>query len=260
MRLKITCIMFIISLFVLHNASSEQALPDIKTQYDTGYFLSAPGNGVLVVIGVASRRRTETEERDAALDDAAFKVSCYMGITGKEIREHRASGTFFGFISAVAPTDIVHDTDYSKYREALVYEETKDVLRTTDAVFVRCTYPVSVMNPIKYIPVITNGKPDWTHAPPTEIAGLLAGVGFAGKQRRLSETIAKSYKNAIVALLTRVSTDMVVRDTDSAGHGALSETLQVSEGALSGFLVLETWIDPKTKSVWTLAVAKGITE
>jgi hypothetical protein len=51
---------------------------------------------------------------------------------------------------------------------------------------------------------------------------------------------------------------MVVRDTDAAGRGALSETLQVSEGALSGFLVLETWIDPKTKSVWTLAVAMGV--
>jgi hypothetical protein len=49
---------------------------------------------------------------------------------------------------------------------------------------------------------------------------------------------------------------MVVRDTDAAGRGALSETLQVSEGALSGFLVLETWIDPETMAVWTLAVVR----
>jgi hypothetical protein len=256
MRRKVACITFIVSLIVLQSASPEQAPPDIKAQYDMGYFLTPPENGVLVVIGVASRRRSRTEELEAALDDAARKVACYMGITGKVIRERRASGSFFGF-SAAVQTDIVFDTGYGKYREALVYDEAKDILRAVDAVFVRCAYPAPEMNPIQYTPAITDGTPEWVHSPPQEISGFLVGVGFAGKQRWFSETITKAYENAIAALLSRVSTTMTVRDTDEAGRGAVSEIVEVAEGVLSDFLVLETWIDPKTQSVWTLAVVKG---
>jgi hypothetical protein len=218
-----------------------------------GYFLTVPENGALVVIGVAGRGPNQTEERDAALDNAAHKVALYQGITGKEIREHRTDGSFSGF-SITVETDIVYDTDYGKYREALRYDEAKDVLRTVEAVFVRCTYPVQVVNSIPYTPA--NGKPAWIHTPPQEIFGLLAGVGFAGRQRYLTQTITKSYENAISALLSLVSTTMAVHEIGDTRHGAVSEMVEVSEGVLNGFLVLETWIDPQTKSVWTLAVAK----
>jgi hypothetical protein len=258
MRRKIACITgLIFSLIPLRGASLEPAASGIKAQYDTGYFLTAPEKGALVIIGVASRQLKQAEERDAALDDAARKAAYYMGITGKVIREHRAGGTFFDFSAAVA-SDIVFDTDYGKYRDALVYDEAKDLLRTSDAVFVRCTYPVPAIHPIPYTARIIDGEPEWIHRRNQEIAGYMAGVGFAAKQRRPSETITKAYESAIIALLSRTSTVVTVRDTDAKGNGAVSEMVAVAEGALSDFFVLETWIDPKTKAVWTLAVAREI--
>jgi hypothetical protein len=248
---KTACITLIVSLIVLTEAFSEPS--NLEKQYDTGCFLSAPRNGELVVIGVASRHVKPDEGLEAALSDAARKVALYMGVSGKVIREQTTSGNFFDF-SAVVSTEISYNTDFDKYRQALIYNEEKDILRTADTVFVRCSYPVSSIKNVNY--TAADSKPSWINSQPAEIAGYSVGVGFAGRHRRLSETIKKSYENAIIALLFNVSSIMIVLDIDIAGHRAGSKLLEAAEGELNGFFVLETWIDPKTKSVWTLAIAK----
>jgi hypothetical protein len=219
-----------------------------------GYFISKPTGSALVIIGVSSRQRRREEEIASALDDAARKVAMYQGVRGKiAMSLTTGPGGFFGFHTDTV-SDIVYDSDYHKYLDALIYDQTKDVLVTPDAVFVRVTYPV-LTGSVIYTSEIIGGAPSWIHKPPQEISGYMAGVGFAMNQRWFQDTVTKSYESAITALLSRLSSQMTVHDIDGSNNTA-SQTVQIIEGELSRFLALEMWIDPVNKSVWTLAIAR----
>ncbi|MDR2501532.1 MAG: hypothetical protein LBD37_10735 [Treponema sp.] len=45
-------------------------------------------------------------------------------------------------------------------------------------------------------------------------------------------------------------------DLDDPRRGPASAITGTAEGTLRGFMVLEMWIDPKTRGVWTLAAAR----
>ena len=90
------------------------------------------------------------------------------------------------------------------------------------------------------------------------IGNFYAGVGFSGRQLRQSDTIARSYESAVVAIVSQISTTVRTRDT-STGSSSQSMT-QRSRGNLSNFTVLEIWIDPDTRAVSTLAVARNADE
>jgi hypothetical protein len=49
---------------------------------------------------------------------------------------------------------------------------------------------------------------------------------------------------------------MSVKETTS-NTSASTSSVQFAEGNVTGFYVLDTWINPNDKSVWTLAIANN---
>lgn len=98
-------------------------------------------------------------------------------------------------------------------------------------------------------------EPGWTRRPP-RIAGYRTAAGFAGARRHIQETVFRSYKSAAGALISDQSIRMETLDKNAPGREAASRITGTAEGILQGFVVLEIWIDPTTKGVWTLAAAR----
>ncbi|MDR2796457.1 MAG: hypothetical protein LBB47_07090, partial [Spirochaetaceae bacterium] len=65
-----------------------------------------------------------------------------------------------------------------------------------------------------------------------------------------------SYETALVSLLPLLSTSVASEVVDMAG-AKLTSSVTKSEGELVGVMILETWFDKKTNSVWTLIAARA---
>jgi len=99
----------------------------------------------------------------------------------------------------------------------------------------------------------------WVTAYRADLPGWLAGVGVARNKGTVQATYQASYENALVALLGLLDTRVAGADIDAAGQRT-TQTVTVSEGALASVLILETWFDDRTGSVWTLTAARERTE
>jgi hypothetical protein len=149
-----------------------------------------------------------------------------------------------------------YDQEFEKYIDKLTYDPESDVMHIGNVLCIRFSYPADFPGDINYSCAENpNGSPGWTTRPPQEINGLSVGVGFARRQSRMKDTIAKSYESAAAAIVSRLSA-AVTTNVSSAENQNSSTIHQTSEGNLSHFLVLETWIEPDTQAIWTLAVAQ----
>jgi hypothetical protein len=251
-------ILFLIPVCLTNSESIENTTPpSLLGETDQGeiesYWISTPSNGALIIVGVANRQTKQQDAITNALHDAAQKAAHYHGIKGKITRVLNQGSGFLDFYSD-AVFELEYDTEYEKYLSALSFDPARDVFVEHDAVIVRCTYTGVNPGTVSYDHGHVEGKPRWVSKPPQEIAGYMAEVGFAKTQRRLKDTLAKSRESALASLIARLSTQVLTNDRD--GTILYSNTLQISEGELVNFFVLETWIEPQTRSVWTLAVAK----
>jgi hypothetical protein len=206
-------------------------------------------------IGIASRRRKAGDEIDAARDDAARRAALFHGLSGRIIHVNQVGAGSFDWVSGT-DLDFTCDSDPGNYAEALRFDPQTDVLAVDGAVFVRFTYEGSLPGAVNYSYNWNgNGAPSWTTRPPGEIGGCAAGVGYARPQRQLRDTFIRSYENAAASIIAGISSRMTTGEADSP-EGRVSSTLQVSEGSLQGFYVLEAWREPSTGAVWTLAIAR----
>jgi hypothetical protein len=57
-------------------------------------------------------------------------------------------------------------------------------------------------------------------------------------------------------MIESLSTTVNTKEISVSGKGSSSFTHTVSEGTLYGFQVIEFWIEPETRYVYTLAIAK----
>ncbi|MDR1128943.1 MAG: hypothetical protein LBL20_06495 [Treponema sp.] len=236
-------------------SSCAGSLP-ITAASETGRFSSGPGDGTLVVIGVSGRMRREEREIDSALDDAARQIALYQGLKGKATTVLETGGGYRNFYLAIkTKVKPLYESDYAAYRAALRYDREKDLVRTGNAVFIRCAYDMPGLSSLGYNDETVNGKPAWLRGPIT-IPGYSSAVGFAKKHRRLAETIARSRESAAIALMAGLSSHIETIVADHANRRAAVTTRETIEGELINFMILETWIDPETGSVWTLAAAK----
>lgn len=219
------------------------------------HWVTLPGNGFLTVTGVSGRRLRRNWELESAREDAARKALWYYGLKGS-IRTVSVSGPDARFTTDTS-LEPLRAGELPAIRNALRFDPETDVLRTGNAVFVRFTCPAPGAESLNYESApLADGRPGWIRRPP-RIAGYTAAVGFAGKRRSISETVNKSCENAAAALLAARSIHLETLDLDYAGRAA-SRITGTAEGELTGFMVLELWIDPATKAVWTLAAARKI--
>jgi hypothetical protein len=230
-------------------------LPQAPGEED-GYWMSAPLDGALVVLGVANHQKTREEEIRLALEDAAQKIAYFHGV---RVKVYTMLDTRSGFddFSYNSHAEFLCDEDGAGYLESLQYNENTDIQVFDNSLMLRVAYKPANAPPINYTTVFSNGKPAWVNKPPQEIAGCLVGVGHAVMQSRIKDAIGLSYQNAMSAIAARIQTRIVAGAADAAGAGAAAGSYQIIEGALTGLMVLEIWKDPDTNGIWTLAVGKS---
>ncbi|MDR1910150.1 MAG: hypothetical protein LBQ35_09590 [Spirochaetaceae bacterium] len=219
------------------------------------WFTRADGEE-LVIIGSAARRMNRDEALALALEDAARKAAIHDRVTGIIRRREIQQSGFMGF-SSDTEMELISSQDYGAYLESLNYDPDTDVLERDNAVFVRARFPGIPGRGLAFT-LSSGDPPGWTGAPPL-FPGYLVGVGFSTAHRNLSDTVKASYDSAIFSIVEGLSSRVSVSQDDSNTGRASSYAARSSDAraTLTGFYVLEIWIDPQTRAVWTLAVAQG---
>jgi hypothetical protein len=228
------------------------------------FFSSFPSDGGLVFIGTAKKRSNPDETLQLAIEDAALRVAVFHHVSGEYVVENNiGSGAFDYTYNTV--TRLFTAKDQSKqYVDILQYNAGTDSIELDNSLFIRAIYKSSLPNPVSFRPkyIGTDRKPDWIDNPPNEIEGYEVGVGFSNRYSSITDTFTNSWYNAVFAIIRNINTsarssDLLYQNTGSLfGYKTSNDNMLYSFGALNCFYALDTWIDPKTKSVWTLAIAK----
>jgi hypothetical protein len=229
------------------------------------FFLSANDAGGLVFIGAAGRRSDPKDTLQFALEDAARKVAIYYDVSGEcAVQNNIGSGLLDYTYNAY--TALYYDKEGAvQYVDALQFDADTDTMETDNTFFVRVTYPAALPVPVRYRPVYArNGKPDWVDNPPLEIEGYEVGLGYSARHSSMADTYTNSFNNAIFSIIRNINTAsqssyLYYQNTGSLfGYKTASDNTTYSYGTLAGFYVLDMWIDPRTKAVSTLAIAKKL--
>jgi hypothetical protein len=205
----------------------------------------------IVVIGVAPKHLKEKDTIEAARNDAAKKVAFYYGITGKVTTTDNKTGSNLDHPQSESEFTPLH-SDFESYKSMLQYDP-KDIIIVGTSMLIPFTYPVSGMRSFNLEYGLVKEKPYWIEKKDYTVPGFLTAIGQAGNHERFRDTVMKSYENAMAQLLAAISATHDNEDKDQRG-GSSTKTKEKSEGELTGFLVLEIWID--TRGVYTLAIAK----
>ncbi|MDR2398576.1 MAG: hypothetical protein LBD74_07465 [Spirochaetaceae bacterium] len=244
-------------------ASAPQPLP--STHEDFGYLLPASSeSGVLIFIGAAGVRLNQQEAIDLALKDAARRVAFFHQVGGTVVHQVEIGSGFLDYHSEQRTTLEYDEEGYIAYREALEFDPHRDVRIEHQTVFVRTRYRTSQRLSLAHQYARTDQRPQWVDNPPKELSGFRAGVGFAGPRLYHKDTVIASYENAVFAIITAISHTVRSEIASVQGSGGvLAPYSQINRnevraaGTLRGFYILETWTDPATKAVWTLAIAEA---
>jgi hypothetical protein len=225
------------------------------------FLVSAPAYNELIFIGVSGRRLLRKDAVRAALEDAARKVALYHGVEGHFTQQGSRSFGFFDSETVVEKKLIFDEEAYKTIVKDLQYHPAADVYEFDDTIFVRARYAGNSFT-INYQGSPPEEKPIWISSPPRNFEGFVAGVGYANRHKYLKDTIIKSYEAAVYAIVRNISNtvggsvDAYNDSTNILSSVDVNTAYTVSSSAvLRGFYVLEIWIDPATKAVWTLAVA-----
>ena len=219
------------------------------------HMITLPGQNSLVILGVSARQSSRANEVAIAKETAARKASMFHRVFATKTERQYIGVGFFDYIQD-SYSLVEYDEQLEKYMERLNFDEDKDVFRDANGnVFIRFTYPVSFPGRIEYnFERDYSGRPGWVSRPPVEISGFIAGVGRSGRLDRFADTVTQSYEAAAIAIASRMSTTMSTEDTAHQNQGTLNIDRK-SEAVISNFLVLETWEEPQTRAIFTLAIA-----
>ena len=243
--------------------SPDAAAASAPSSVSPSFFPSAPAGNGLVFIGAAGKRANAKETLQLALEDAARRVTIFHEVTGEyAVQNNIGSGAF----------DYTHNTHTSlyydkegaqRYVDALQFNAVTDTLEIENTFFVRTVYPAGLPVPVRYRPVYrgANHKPNWVDTPPAQIEGYEVGVGYSSRHASLADAYINSRNNAIFAIIRNVNTvsrsnNVLYNGGGLFGYKTARDNITYSYGILTGFYVLDTWIDPHAKTVWTLAIAK----
>jgi len=263
MKLKNNSLLYLLCLFVFSTCSG---LPKSRpvSFADTSFFSSFPSDGGLVFIGAAGKRSNPNETLRFALEDAAQRVAVFYNVSGEYVVRNNIGSGAFDYSYNTSKQLFTNKEQSKQYVDALQYDADAGSIEIENTFFIRTVYRSTLPNPVGFSPTYSGagGKPDWIDNPPNEIEGYEVGVGFSGRYSSITDTFTNSWYNAIFAIIRNINassrnSDSLYQNTGSLfGYKTSNDNIVYSFGTLSYFYVLDTWIDPKTKSVWTLAVAK----
>jgi hypothetical protein len=218
----------------------------------------------LVFIGGASLRSNRDESIALALQDIARRISIFHAVEGEFVSYLKTGSSFFDYTSDTQ-SSLSFNEDYLGFTESLEYDPGSDVVQIDNSIFVRARFKGPALR-IQYdMPFLAEGnaKPLWVDSPPTEISGYRVGIGYAGRRASHRDTVNASFEAAIFSIIRTVSGQVSAGAMSYQGPGTFdyrstNDTTVKAQGKLNGFYVLDTWIDPSNKSVWTLAIAHAI--
>jgi hypothetical protein len=241
--------------------SSSPSSPPVPEPAAFNFLTTSPVNNELVFLGVSGVRLRRQDSIHAALEDAARKVALYHGVEGHFTQQGNRGLGFFDFEAIVEKKLVFDEESYKTYVTDLQYNPDTDVYESDDTIFVRTRYAGNGFT-INHRSSPPREKPIWISMPPRSIEGFVTGVGYANRHKYLKDAIIKSYEAAVYAIVRNTVNTVggrvdAYKDTTNTLNSAGANTAyKVSSSAvLKGFYVLEIWIDPETKAVWTLAVA-----
>jgi hypothetical protein len=215
-------------------------------------------DGKLVIIGAAGRQLRRGDAVTLALEDAAKKAAFFYGVYGRTETFVRTGVTYYDFDSGKS-VEFVYDDEYRKYIEQFEFDEAADVFEEEDSVFVRVRFNGGPAPRAGFAPTPAGKAPEWIRTPPRNFDGYTVGVGFSLRHSYYKDAVIASYEAAAASILNKVHSQ-AGSSSDSVETDEYTDTLtveaQIAEGFLTDFYVLETWVSPSDKSVWTLAVAK----
>ena len=246
--------------YTLVNCSTSNTVQSAPKAADD-YWITTPKQGSLVILGVSGPQLKHETEIEAAKEDAARKASMYHGIRAS-FTSVQSIGTNFLDYFVDSQLTMEYDQQLEQYMDKLTFDPQHDVRSAEGSICIRFSYPVSFPAAVTFSsPRNPDGSPEWIKRPPNEIAGFMAETGYARRQARLKDTIAKSNESAVAALITRSSTTVGTSDISLLSSSTERNTAviqQQSKGNLAYFTTLETWIDPESQAVWTLVIAQSV--
>lgn len=236
----------------LNNNGSQISM---REQYESGYWISRPSNGKLIVIGISNPMSRRDSEIASAKEDAARKVAMFYGIYGSVETTNRTGADYFDYLYN-SNIELIYETNYEQYIEQLTFDPLNDVLITGEAVFIRFQHDTAIQD-IGFNARMINNRPSWTRAQDIPVFdGYVTAVGFAINQRRLKDTIYKSTEDAIARMIENLSTTVYAEEITGTGQGFSGYVQTKSIGRLNNFRVVDFWIEPETRFVYTLAIAE----
>ena len=242
-------------------ASAEEAAAISSIQ--PTFFTPTPAGNALVFIGAAGKRSNHRETIQAALEDAARQVALFYEVTGEYAVENNVGSGAFDYTHNTYTSLYYNKEGAAQYVDALRFNADTDTTEIENAFFIRTIYPAALHAPVTYSTIYRgpDKKPDWVDNPPAKIEGYEVGIGYSSRRSSLADAYANSCNNAIFAIIRNVNTvsrskDILYEDGGLFGYKTSSDNITYSYGVLTGFYVLDTWIDPQAKTVWTLAIAK----
>jgi hypothetical protein len=264
---KKICLLLLFSLFfILTTCTSGPGSPSSASSAKTtaSFFNSVPAGNELVFLGIAGKRSDPKQTLQFALEDAARRVAAYHRVYGEYALLNNIGSGMLDYAYDTYQF-LTYDVEGSKqYVDALKFNADIGTIEVENTFIIRTSYPAALSVPISYRPTYgaADQKPDWVDNPPLAISGYEVGVGHSGRFASLADACTNSYHNAVFAIIKSVnstfrSSDFMYQNTGSLfGYKTSSDNATYSYGILNGFYALDMWINPKDKSVWTLAIAK----
>jgi hypothetical protein len=227
------------------------------------FLLTLPGSSGLVFIGVAGRRSNPNETMQYALEDAARRAALFYGVSGECIINNEAGSGAFDYSYSNNSAVYYDEEGAIQYLEALEFDPDTDAMEMENALFIRASYRAALPGPVEYRPNYAGPgrKPDWVDQEP-RIPGYEVGIGYAGRYSSIADACTASWKNAVFSIVRNISTSAKAGGLNYQGPGFFdyntsdSKTIYAA-AELENFYILDIWIDPQTKAVWTLGIAKS---
>ena len=246
--------------------TGEPHVPDAAL-IDSSFLFSAPREGELVFLGVAGKRSSRKETMKYALEDAARRVVLFNQVSGEYAVESSIGSGVFDYSNKTKTAMFYNEGDIVKYVDSLKYDEVEksDTIEIDKTIFIRTTYPATLPFPVSYRPTysVKDKKPSWVDNPNVVIPGYEVGIGYSWRYSSQFKTWINSYNNAVFSIIRNINSssrgEVELRQNTGGLFGykkSTNESTTYSYGTLYGFYVLDAWMDPETRAVWTLAIAR----
>jgi len=212
-----------------------------------------------VVIGVASRQGIHDWEREAEIGYAKIEAARIISLENARIVSEFNQVIGVGFNDFVLNSDTIvyRGAEYEQFVEMLEFDPGRDVVRHMDGTIVRFSFPRGGP-PVGFVGSLGgDGRPNWLNRGNLpEIDGYVFGVGYSRNQDWLRQTVELSAANAAARILASMGADFYARIDDEIEEGTVETIEERFEGVVSGFRVLEFWIEPGRGDVFTLGIAR----